>query len=405
MYRLATGLLLFISLGALPLAAQQNSSLHGTVTDAHGATVPGAVVKALNADTSATRAALSSDLGEYEIAQVPPGKYKITVEKPGFRTHVTDVVMQTNTPLTLDVKLEVGAVSETVNVTAEAAIVNTENASVGNPFTEQQVKEIPLQTRNIVALLGVQPGVASTGQVAGARPDQNNVLLDGVDVNDNAGANGFNAVIPIPLDSVQEFRTTVAGLGADQGGYSGGQVTIVTKSGSNQFHGTVYEYNRNTDTTADSWFSNRAGVPRAALVRNQYGFSLGGPIMKNKLFFFYNWEGRKDRSATAESRTVPTSTFQQGDILVQLKSGQVATLTPANIVAIDPLHIGESSYIKSYLNSYPAGNNPMASADKGLNFNILTFNAPQHLDNHAQVASWTTIWTPPVSTLFRCAAH
>ncbi len=381
-YRLAIAVLL---VGALPLAAQ-NSSLHGTVTDAHGATVPGAVIKVLNDDTSSTRATLSADSGAYEIPQVPPGKYKVTVEKPGFRTHSTDVLLQTNTPLTLDVKLEVGAVTETINVSAEAAIVNTENASVGNPFTEQQVKEIPLQTRNIVALLGVQPGVASTGQVAGARPDQNNVLLDGVDVNDNAGANGFNAVIPVPLDSVQEFRTTVAGLGADQGSYAGGQVSIITKSGSNQFHGTAYEYNRNTDTTANSWFSNRAGVARAALVRNQYGFSLGGPIIKNKLFFFYNWEGRKDRSAVPVNRIVPSDTLKQGDILVQLKSGQVVTLTPTDIVNIDPLHVGESSFMKNYLSQFPSGNNPLAAADKGLNFNVLTFNAPQDLNNHAQVA-------------------
>jgi hypothetical protein len=379
--RLAIALFLI----ALPLAAQE-SSLKGVVTDAHGAAVPGAVVKALNDDTSLSRATLSNDRGEYELVQVPPGKYKVTLEKPGFRTHATDVTLQTNTPATLDVRLEVGAVTETVNVSAEAAVVNTENAAVGNPFTETQIKEIPLQTRNIVALLGIQPGVASTGQVAGARPDQNNVLLDGVDVNDSAGANGFNAVIPIPLDSVQEFNTTVAGLGAQQGSYAGGQVSIITKSGSNQFHGTAYEYNRNTYTSADSWFSNRAGVPRSALVRNQYGVSIGGPIKKNKLFFFYNWEGRKDRSATAENRSVPSATFQQGEILVSLKNGPTVTLSQADVVNIDPLHLGESSYIKSYMALYPAGNNPLGSSDKGLNTNSLLFNAPQNLDNHAQVA-------------------
>jgi Carboxypeptidase regulatory-like domain len=370
---------------ALPLAAQ-NSSLNGVVTDAHGAAIVGAAIKVTNVDTSATRAGVSNGRGEYELVQLPPGSYKLTASNPGFRVYATTVLLQTNTPTTLDIKLEVGAATETVNVTAEASSVNTENASVGNPFTETQIKEIPLQTRNIVALLGVQPGVASTGQVAGARPDQNNVLLDGVDVNDNAGANGFNAVVPIPLDSVQEFRTTVAGLGADQGAYAGGQVSVITKSGSNQFHGTLYEYNRNTDLTANSWFSNRAGVSRSALVRNQYGFSLGGPIIKNKLFFFYNWEGRKDRSAAAVNRTVPSDTLKQGEILLALKSGQTAVLTPADITAIDPLHIGESAFMKNYLGQFPSGNNPIASPDKGLNFNVLTFNAPQDLNNHAQVA-------------------
>jgi Carboxypeptidase regulatory-like domain len=369
----------------LPLAAQ-TSSLQGVITDAHGAAVPGAVVTAKNIDTSAVRSTLAGASGEYELVQMAPGKYNVSIEKPGFRTDATDVVLQTNTPTTLSVKLQVGSVSEVVSVSAEISMVNTENASVGNPFVEKQVKELPLQTRNIVALLGVQPGVASTGQVLGARADQNNVLLDGVDVNDNSGGNGFSAVLPIPLDSVQEFRTTIAGLGADQGRSAGGQVSIITKSGSNQFHGTLYEYNRNTYTSANSWFSNRAGVARSALVRNQYGASFGGPILKNKLFFFYNYEGRTDRSATAVNRTVPSDTLKQGNILVLLKSGVTTTLNPAAITAIDPLHIGESSYISKFLNSYPSGNNPLSAADKGLNFNVLTFNAPQHLDNHAQVA-------------------
>ncbi len=266
-----------LALVGLPLAAQ-TSSLQGVITDAHGAAVPAAIVTAKNLDTSAVRSTLADAAGEYELVQMTPGKYNVTIEKPGFRTDATDVLLQTNTPTTLSVKLQVGSVSEVVSVSAEIATVNTENASVGNPFVEKQVKELPLQTRNIVALLGVQPGVASSGQVLGARADQNNVLLDGVDVNDNSGGNGFNAVLPIPLDSVQEFRTTIAGLGADQGRSAGGQVSIVTKSGSNQFHGTLYEYNRNTYTSANSWFSNRAGVARSALVRNQYGASFGGPI-------------------------------------------------------------------------------------------------------------------------------
>src|ERR1035438_4662107 len=174
-----------------------------------------------------------------------PGKYKIIVEKPGFRTDAAEIELLVETPATLNVRLTLGAVSETVNVMAETTAVNTQNAAIGSPFNEVQVKELPLQTRNVVALLGVQAGVSSTGQVLGSRPDQNNVLLDGVDVNDNQGANGFNSVLPIPLDSVQEFRTTVAGLGADLGRSGGGQVAIVTKGGSNQFHGSAYEYNRN----------------------------------------------------------------------------------------------------------------------------------------------------------------
>ncbi len=235
-----------------------------------------------------------------------------------------------------------------------------------------------MQTRNVVALLSIQPGVSSTGQVLGARPDQNNVTLDGVDVNDNRGTtanNGFNAVLPIPLDSVQEFRTTIAGQGSDMGHSAGGQVSIVTKSGSNQFHGSAYEYNRNTDFEANDWFSNRAGVARPALIRNQYGASLGGPIKKNKLFFFFNWEARKDRSQASKLDTVPSDTLKQGIVEVLLKSGQTVQLSPAAVKAIDPLGIGANPYILGLMKQYPSGNDPLAASDHGLNFNDLLFNA------------------------------
>src|SRR5215472_10516675 len=328
----------------LPLGAQ-TSSLQGVVTDAQGAAIPAAIVTVTNSDTSASRKEVTDDSGAYRMLQLAPGPYKIEVQKDGFKTKTSNLALQVDVPATLDLQLEVGQSVETVSVTAEATLVNTENATLGNPFTEAQVQQLPLQTRNVVALLGVQPGVSATGQVLGARPDQNNVMLDGVDVNDNRGTtanNGFNAVLPIPLDSVQEFRTTSAGQGADLGHAAGGQVAIVTKSGTNQFHGSVYEYNRNTAFEANDWFSNRAGVPRPALIRNQYGASLGGPLVKNKLFFFFNWEARKDRSQAAKLDTVPSDSFKQGIVKVLLKSGQTASLSPSDVQAIDPAGSGEN---------------------------------------------------------------
>ncbi len=371
-------------LATLPLAAQ-TSSLQGIVTDGQSSAIPETAVTARNVDTSAERKMLTNALGEYSMLQIPPGHYVISFEKPGFRVSKSDIVLQVDTPATLNMKLEVGQVNETVNVTATTILVNTENASVGNPFTETQIKDIPLQTRNVVSLLSLQPAVTSGGNVVGSRADQNNVLLDGVDVNDNFGANGFNSVIPIPLDSVQEFRTTVAGEGADAGHSSGGQVAVVTKSGSNQFHGSAYEYNRNTLTSANTWTNNRAGVPRAALVRNQYGASLGGPALKNKVFFFYNYEARTDRSAASKTATVGTSSFAQGNVNVLLKDGRTVTLTPQDVTNIDPDHIGASAFVLGMMKQLPAGNNPQGASDKGLNFNQLVFNTPSHLDNHAQV--------------------
>ncbi|MBV8847329.1 MAG: carboxypeptidase regulatory-like domain-containing protein [Bryobacterales bacterium] len=375
-------------LATLPLAAQ-TSSLQGVISDAQGAVIPSAIVTVTNSDTSASRKEVTDNSGTFRFLQVIPGPYKIEVQKPGFKTKAANMSLQVDVPATLNVTLEVGETIETVNVTAEATQINTENATVGNPFTEVQVQQLPLQTRNVVALLSVQPGVSSTGQVLGARPDQNNVMLDGVDVNDNRGTtanNGFNAVLPIPLDSVQEFRTTIAGQGADLGHAAGGQVAIVTKGGTNQFHGSVYEYNRNTAFEANDWFSNRAGVPRPALIRNQYGASLGGPIVKNKLFFFFNWEARKDRSQAATTATVPSDSFKQGIVKVLLKSGQTVSLSPSDVKAIDPLGIGENSYMLSLMQQYPSGNNPLGASDKGLNFNSLLFNASQPLNNHAEVA-------------------
>jgi hypothetical protein len=385
-YRHLIALLIIVFvIGVIPLAAQ-TSSLQGVISDPSGALVPGAIITITNTETSVSRQELSDDSGAYRFLQVLPGPYKVEVQLPGFKTKVSQVLLQVGKPETLNLEMAVGQAADVVSVVAETTTVNTENATVGNPFTEKQVIELPLQTRNVVALLSQEPGVASTGQVLGARPDQNNVILDGANVTDTRGSDGFNSVLQIPLDSVQEFRTTIAGQGADLGHTAGGQVTLITKSGTNAFHGSVYEYNRNTDFEANDWFSNKAGVARPALIRNQYGFSAGGPIKKNRLFFFYNWEARKDRSQSAATATVPSDSLKQGFVKVLLKSNQVVTLTPADVKAIDLLGMGANPYITNLIQQYPSGNNPGGVADKGLNFNQLLFNAPQPLNNHVQVA-------------------
>lgn len=374
----------------LPLAAQ-TSSLQGIITDAQNAVVSEAVVTIINEQTATPRKTIASATGAFSFVQVPPGNYRVEVAHPGFRVYATQVRLQVNTPATLNVTLEVGQVTETVSVTAEATSINTQNATMGSPFTEIQVRQLPLQTRNVVELLALQPGVTSTGknettgQVLGARADQNNVVLDGVDVNDSQGQNGFNAVLPIPLDSVQEFRTTIAGQGADQGRSAGGQVSIVTKGGTNQFHGSLYEFHRNVKTAANNWFSNRAGIPRENLIRNQYGASVGGPIRKNRAFFFLNWEDRKDRSASAVSRVVPTQSYRDGLIILRTSAGN-QTLTASEIQQIDPLHVGASSYMLGEMKKYPLPNDLLNGGDRGLNFATYRFNAPLKRDDRAYVA-------------------
>src|SRR6516225_2412456 len=274
MFRSSVVLALMALLFVPSIAGAQSSLLRGTVTDAQNALIPGVVVTITNVDTAVTRSTVSDDMGAYAFTQLPPGVYKVQGALPGFNTFTAQMRLQIDTPSLLNIKMEVGTVAESLNIFSDVAAVNTENATIGNPFTQTQVRQLPLQTRNVVELLSLQPGVTPTGEVIGARKDQNNVTLDGVDVNDNQSgigvlpdnateddrrrAGGFQAALPIPLDSVQEFRTTVAGQGADQGRSSGGQVSLVTKGGSNQFHGSLYEYMRNTYTAANNWFNNRA---------------------------------------------------------------------------------------------------------------------------------------------------
>jgi Carboxypeptidase regulatory-like domain len=394
--------------------AQSTSSLHGVVTDAQNAVIPAAVVSLNSPSTGATRQVVTDNTGEYQFLQMMPGEYTLTAAKPGFSTATREhVVLQINVPATLNLELEIGTTGQTVNVTAETSLVSTSDASVGNAFTEHSIRQLPLDTRNVVELLSLQPGVTATGEVMGSRRDQNNIILDGVDVNDNEnsgisqtavgsqqGSNatgvtavaGFNSVLPIPLDSVQEFRVTVAGQGADEGRSSGGQVVLITKSGTNQLHGSAYEYNRNTVTAANSWFNDRAGVPVTPLNRNQFGASLGGPIKKDRIFYFLNYERRIDASAQAVERLVPTESLKQGILTFADANNNIYTLNPSQIQTVDPLKIGVNQGYLNILKQYPVGNDPnyggggnSGSSDGGLNFTGFRFNAPDALDNRAYV--------------------
>lgn len=364
-----------------------------------------------NLDNGASRQTVTNETGEYVFPQLPPGNYQVRVEKPGFSTVTkTGIALRVNTPATLDLVLEIGKCEEVVNVMADVAAINTEDASVGNAFSERQIRQLPLQTRNVVELLSLQPGVTTNGEVVGARRDQNNITLDGVDVNDNQNAglvtqnpttgntyqgvngnsanvnSGFNSVLPIPLDSVQEFSVTVSGQGANEGRSSGGQVVLVTKSGTNQLHGSAYEFNRNTATSANTWFNNESGVPVQQLVRNQFGASLGGPIKKDRIFYFVNWEQRIDSSSVAQVQSVPSESLKQGFLKAQLTDGSVQTLTPTDLISVDPLHIGLNAGYQKILNEYPVGNDPAYGQDGGLNFSGYRFNAPDKLNNMASVA-------------------
>jgi len=421
--RPVAAVLFAVLFGTVSAYSQATASLRGTIVDPSGAVIADAAVTIKSAENGAVRKGATDTQGEYSFPQVAPGSYKLVAEKPGFATMAKgDIKLLVNTPITLDLKMSLSTTGEIVNVASEASQVNTTDASVGNPFSETQVRQLPLQTRNVVELLSLQPGVTTDGEVLGAHRDQNNITLDGADVNNNQnsglvpqatgtgtggyqGSNangvnanaGFNGVLPIPLDSVQEFRVTVAGEGPNLGRSSGGQVALVTKSGTNQLHGSLYEYNRNTWFAANTWFNNHAGVPRQPLVRNQFGGSVGGKIVADRVFYFLNYEQRNDASGVSEVRAVPSDTLRQGMFAFGVcndPSGvcqaqdpiTVQTLTTASqIKQVDPLGLGANANILTVLNQYPHGNNPSFGEDGGLNFSGYRFNAPSHRQDHALV--------------------
>ncbi len=357
---------------------QATTSVRGHVTDPSGAAVPNAQVRVTRTDTNLARATLTNQEGFYELPQLPPGTYMLTISAPGFATmERPDLTLQVNLPATADMQLQVAGATQQVEVTGTgAAMVNTTDATIGNVFDNKQVEQLPIEGRNVVELLSLQPGVVylgnrvnqdsdtRSGSVNGVRSDQSNVTLDGVDVNDQNNGYAFTSVLRNTQDSVEEFRVTTSNANADAGHSSGAQVALVTKSGTNQFHGSLYEYNRNTDFAANDYFVKAAelasGTPnaRSPLIRNVFGGSLGGPMLKNRLFFFFNYEGRRDRESSSQARTVPTANMRNGLLTYPNADGGTTTLRPDQIRQMDPLGIGEDQAVQSLLQGYPLPNDP-----------------------------------------------
>jgi hypothetical protein len=314
-------------------AAQSTSSLHGVVTDARGAVLPGATVTVNDSETGFTRTVTSGGDGVYQVLQIPPAKYAVSVTAQGFASiRHQNLTLQVNTPATLNFTMQVEGAKEQVEVTSEAPLVNTQDASIGNAFSERQLLRLPSEGRDPAAILSLQPGVtfiggdkqidqtndSRGGTVSGARSDQTNITLDGLDDNEQLQGNAFQGALRATLDSLQEFRVTTSNGNADEGRSSGGQVALVTKSGTNGFHGSAYEYNRSSIGEANDWFNEAAeigsGLPNKPghLIRNTFGATFGGPIKKDRLFFFLAYEGQRKRETTQVTQTVPSDDLRNG---------------------------------------------------------------------------------------------
>ncbi len=372
-------------------SSQATTSLSGRVTDQSGAVVAGAKVTATSATTSAARTATTNNNGEYQFSQLAPGKYNLTVTAAGFeKVEKTGMDLLVGQPASMNVSLGVASVTSTVTVTEAEPVMNTTDATLGNAFDAEQVEQLPIEGRNVPDLLSLQPGVtflgrtddqngtnaagnndsdSRSGSVNGGRSDQSNITLDGVDVNDINNGYAFTSVLRVTQDSVAEFRVTTSNPNADEGRSSGAQVALVTRSGTNQYHGAAYEYNRSNFLEANDFFNKQQQLAAGEankppkLIRNVFGVALGGPVKKDRVFLFMNYEGRRDdEGVSVNAGTVPTAAFRGGNLQYQYAKGSGADsiyeLTPADIKGMDPQGIGDSQAMLSLLNQYPMPNDP-----------------------------------------------
>lgn len=346
-----------LSIATLASAQTTNTSLRGVVKDTSGAMVPGAAVVLTNSANGQVYRAVSTAAGEYIFPVVTPARYAITVTSNGFAVQNRTAELLVDQPATIDFTLSVQGSAVTVDVSAGAQTLNTTDASLGNSANNELIQALPSETRNVPDLLSLQPGVlylpgpkqantdSRSGSVNGVRSDQGNLTTDGIDDNDQVNGYAFTGVLRETQDSVEEFRVTTGNANADSGRSAGAQVSMITKSGTNKFHGGVYEYNRPTITVANDWFNKQAEfdskLPNrpGKLIRNIFGASLGGPIFKDKLFFFGNYEGTREAESFQVTQTVPTAAYQAGNLSYQGDdaSGNIVnvTLTPAQVAQLD----------------------------------------------------------------------
>lgn len=308
--------------------AQNSSSVTGAISDKSSAAIAGAKVMVLNLDTQVSRDSITDDSGIFKFILLPPGRYKVSASKSGFRPVFQDIGLEVNQTARFDFSLEVGNVAESVEVRASNPLIESDTSSIGQVVEQRQVAELPLNGRNFVQLATLGPGVTGAGSgargtiMSGTRPDDlrpgseifangnregsNNFLWDGIDNNERLT---LSIVLRPSVEAVREFKIQTNLFTADQGRNSGATVNVITKSGSNQFHGSAYDFLRNEKTDARNFFS----AVRPTLRQNQFGASLGGPIAKNKLFFFTNFEGYRRSQQRTFVNTVPTAAMRAGD--------------------------------------------------------------------------------------------
>src|SRR3984885_14664654 len=321
-YIILTALLLLLVPGQSVFAQVDEGSINGTVQDPTGAVVPNAQVTLLNTDQGITLTTTTNGAGEYTFSPVRIGHYSVSVTAPGFSTtNQQNLQVTVGLALQVNVQLKTGATSETVQVTTAPAELQTSEPSVGQTITGQTINNLPLNGRNFtfLAQLGAganTPQADTRGNAAsgaftanGLKPAENNYLLDGIDNNSNAVdfLNGTNYIVLPPLDAIQEFKVQTADFSAQLGRSAGAVLNATIKSGTNSIHGAAWEFFRNDKLDAADWFEDHSGINKGELRQNQFGAAIGGPVIKNKIFFFGDYEGlRRVQGNTQSGFTVPT---------------------------------------------------------------------------------------------------
>jgi hypothetical protein len=340
------GTLLWVAMSAFPAHAQTAATINGRITDPQGLVVPGAEIRAVNINTNVAYATKSNDVGLYSIPNVPVGTYRVIVQKQGFMQIVKpDVQLHVQDIAELNFSLQVGSVTQSVTVEGGAPVVNTESAAVGTVVDRNFVENMPLNGRSFQSLITMVPGVtlaanASVGSqgefsINGQRPDANYFTVDGVAANTGVNPNtnvgiqyggqyaGETAIGTtqslVSVDALEEFRINTSTYSAEFGHTAGGQISLQTRPGTNQWHGSAFDYFRNDVLDANSWFNNVAGIPKTAERQNDFGGTLGGPVVipglyngKDKTFFFFSYEGLRLRvPQSAITLWVPDTTLRQ----------------------------------------------------------------------------------------------
>jgi Carboxypeptidase regulatory-like domain len=400
---LLVGLAIFMAQVAIQ-AQTTTGSLSGTITDPSSAVVPGATVTVVNTATGAERSAIASSEGTFDFQALQPGTYRITVEAKGFSKAVArDITVSVAIAAQVTIPLEIGAASETVTVTATQEIINSTSPSVTNVINTRQVVDLPLVGRNPVDLAGLQAGIAVVGtdvrgsSVSGLRQTAVNLTQDGINAMDNfVKTSSFFAITTPSLNSTSEFSITTGTVGSDSG-RGAAQVNLVTKGGSNEFHGGAFLQIINSWTDANTWFNNLNGTAKPILRQHYDGFDIGGPMYapkfgeggpsvwkgKDKAFFFFSYERFVQSDSRSRNRTVLTQSARNGNF--SYTSGGVTKTVNLLTQASVPFHT-LNPLLTAHLAQIPLPNNDSGCGGDGFNISCFTFNAQQLTSNDKYVA-------------------